>query len=61
MEKTTQQELTAQPISVEVLLEKYAKGDERSVEAVNERVARALAQVEAPAQRKHWQARFLEA
>jgi ribonucleoside-diphosphate reductase alpha chain len=45
--------LPAQDISEEVLLEKYAKGDERSAEAVNRRVARALAQAEAPATRAH--------
>ena len=32
----------AQAISEEVLLEKYAKGEERSIDAVNRRVARAL-------------------
>ena len=35
--------LPAQPISAEVLIEKYAKGDERSVADVHQRVARALA------------------
>ena len=44
--------LPAQPISEEVLLEKDAKGGERSIAAVHARVARALAQVEAPEQRK---------
>ena len=53
--------LPAQPISAEVLLEKYAKGDETSAEAVNLRVARALAQAEVPAQRRHWETRFAEA
>jgi ribonucleoside-diphosphate reductase alpha chain len=43
--------LPGQAISREVLLEKYAKGGERTVEAVNERVARALAQAEPPAER----------
>ena len=50
--------LPPQPISAEVLLEKYAKGDERSAEQVNLRVAQALAQAEDPAQRNTWQARF---
>ena len=53
--------LPAQPISAEVLIEKYAKGDERSAEAVNARVARALAQAEAPDQRKAWEERFARA
>ena len=51
----------AQAISEEVLIEKYAKGDERSIEAVNRRVARALAQAEAADQRVLWEARFAEA
>lgn len=46
--------LPAQPISAEVLLEKYAKGDERTVTDVRRRVARALAQAEAPDRRTHW-------
>lgn len=53
--------LPAQPISDEVLREKYAKGDERSADDVRRRVARALAQVEAPDQRATWEARFLQA
>jgi ribonucleoside-diphosphate reductase alpha chain len=53
--------LPAQPISDEVLREKYAKGDERTVDDVRRRVARALAQVEAPDQREAWEARFLQA
>ena len=53
--------LPPQAISAEVLAEKYAKGDERSADDVRQRVARALAAVEAPEQRAHWQARFLDA
>ena len=53
--------LPAQPISQEVLLEKYAKGGEQSVEAVRQRVARALAAVEPQAQRAQWEARFVDA
>jgi ribonucleoside-diphosphate reductase alpha chain len=57
----TRTELPSQPISTEVLVEKYAKGDETTTAAVHARVARALAQVEAPEQRRHWEARFAEA
>ena len=53
--------LSAQPISQEVLLEKYAKGDERSVDDVRARVARALASIEAPALRTQWESRFFDA
>ena len=53
--------LTAQSISEEVLLEKYAKDGEQSIADVNQRVARALAQAEEPAQRAHWEPRFLQA
>ena len=53
--------LPAQAISEEVLVEKYAKGDERSVDEVRTRVARALAAVESPENRAHWEARFAEA
>jgi ribonucleoside-diphosphate reductase alpha chain len=53
--------LPAQPISEEVLVEKYAKGDERHVNDVRARVARALAAVEAPDKQAHWEARFMEA
>jgi len=53
--------LPPQSISVEVLLEKYAKGEERSIFDVNQRVARALAAAEKPEQRSHWEQRFLHA
>ncbi|TAJ22688.1 MAG: adenosylcobalamin-dependent ribonucleoside-diphosphate reductase, partial [Rugosibacter sp.] len=50
-----------QEISGEVLIEKYAKGNERTVHDVRARVARALAGVETEDKRAHWEARFLEA
>ena len=53
--------LPPQAISTEVLLEKYAKGDEKDLHDVRARVALALAQVEAPDQREAWAARFLDA
>ena len=53
--------LPAQLITEEVLLEKYAKGEERTADDIRRRVARALAQAEAPEQRAHWEARFLDA
>lgn len=63
MSDTTQvtEQMATQSISEEVLLEKYAKGDEKSILDVNQRVARALAEVEAPDQRTHWEGRFLHA
>ncbi|MCV2369872.1 adenosylcobalamin-dependent ribonucleoside-diphosphate reductase [Roseateles oligotrophus] len=53
--------LPAQEISAEVLLEKYAKGDEQTLDELRQRVARALAQAEAPEARAEWEARFLDA
>ena len=50
-----------QEISGEVLLEKYAKGNEQNVHDVRQRVARALAAVEAEDKRAHWEKLFLEA
>jgi len=53
--------LETQPISIEVLIEKYSKGTEKSITDVNQRVARALAKVEAPEKQKDWEAKFLAA
>ncbi|PJC12339.1 MAG: hypothetical protein CO066_10950, partial [Comamonadaceae bacterium CG_4_9_14_0_8_um_filter_60_18] len=53
--------LAPQPISEEVLIEKYSKGTEKTVADVNQRVARALAAVEKPEEQKSWEARFLKA
>ena len=53
--------LPTQVICEEVLIEKYAKGDERSVADVSRRVATALAEVEAPENRAHWQQQFSQA
>ncbi|CAG0985431.1 partial ribonucleoside-diphosphate reductase alpha chain, partial [Rhodocyclaceae bacterium] len=50
-----------QEISGEVLLEKYAKGNEQNVHDVRTRVARALAAIEAEDKRAHWEKLFLEA
>lgn len=48
-----------QAISIEVLLEKYAKGDERSIDEVRARVARALAQVEQSDEQDDYAEQFL--
>jgi len=53
--------LAPQQISEEVLLEKYSKGSEKTILDVNQRVARALAEVEAPEHQKQWEAKFLKA
>ncbi|WP_119289052.1 adenosylcobalamin-dependent ribonucleoside-diphosphate reductase [Azohydromonas sediminis] len=53
--------LPGQPISTEVLIEKYAKDGERTVDDVRARVARALAAAEPPEQRAKWEQRFLHA
>ena len=47
-----------QEISTEVLLEKYAKGDETTINDVRERVAYALSEVEAPKNRKKYAKEF---
>ncbi|MGZ5780930.1 MAG: adenosylcobalamin-dependent ribonucleoside-diphosphate reductase, partial [Burkholderiaceae bacterium] len=48
-----------QDISTEVLIEKYAKGDETSIEQVYARVAQALAEIESPKNRKKHAEEFL--
>jgi ribonucleoside-diphosphate reductase alpha chain len=58
--KAAKAALPAQAITEEVLLEKYAKGDERTAEDVNRRVAHALALAETEDQREHWEQRFLQ-
>jgi ribonucleoside-diphosphate reductase alpha chain len=50
---------TAQPISEDVLAEKYLKPGENSADDVYRRVARALASAEVPEQRTHYEALFL--
>jgi ribonucleoside-diphosphate reductase alpha chain len=51
--------LPPQQVTLDVLLEKYAKGDEKTVEAVRRRVAHALAAVEKDSAR--WEPVFYEA
>ncbi|AUL99568.1 ribonucleoside-diphosphate reductase, adenosylcobalamin-dependent [Rhodocyclaceae bacterium] len=53
--------LAPQEISGEVLIEKYAKGEEKTITEVRRRVARALAAVEAEDKRAYWEAKFLDA
>ena len=49
-----------QEIAGEVLIEKYAKDGEKTIQEVRRRVAAALAAVEPEARRDHWEQRFLE-
>lgn len=58
-EQILQGALAPQDISVEVLQEKYAKGEERTIDDVRRRVARALAEAEPADRRDAWVARFL--
>src|SRR5258707_2321105 len=58
---STLTEAPPQEICRDTLLEKYAKGDEASIEEVRRGVARALAQVESDERRAHWERRFLQA
>ena len=51
--------LQEQEVSVEVLIEKYAKGAEVSIHDVRQRIARALAAGEDEKKRTHWEERFL--
>ena len=53
--------LEPQAISTDVLLEKYAKGDESTILEVQQRVARALASAEEAGQRDRWYSEFLTA
>jgi ribonucleoside-diphosphate reductase alpha chain len=54
-------ELAEQHISTEVLIEKYAKGNEQTALDVRRRVAQALAGVEDKRLRAHWEKRFFDA
>ncbi|MDD3352604.1 adenosylcobalamin-dependent ribonucleoside-diphosphate reductase [Zoogloea sp.] len=61
VQPATAANLEPQEISGEVLLEKYAKGNEKTIADVRLRVARALAAIESEDKRALWEARFLEA
>src|SRR5947207_5441407 len=61
MDSSTITEAPPQDIGRDTLREKYAKGNEASIDEVRRRVARALAQVETEERRAHWERRFLQA
>src|SRR5438067_1157922 len=61
MDNATLTSAPPQKICRETLIEKYAKGNEASIDEVRRRVARALAQVEPDERRAHWERRFLQA
>jgi ribonucleoside-diphosphate reductase alpha chain len=52
--------LSAQQFSIDVMLEKYAKGDERTVDDIYRRVARGVAAAEPPASRERVAAEFFD-
>ena len=58
-EKMFDRPLLAQEVSIDVLCEKYAKGSENTIGAVQERVARSLAQYESAELRDAMHERFL--
>jgi ribonucleoside-diphosphate reductase alpha chain len=60
-ESVAAQELPAQEISRDTLIEKYAKGKEATIDEVRRRVARALALAEPEDKRAHWERRFEQA
>lgn len=51
--------MAPQEISLDVLLEKYAKGNESNIHDVQSRVAQALASVEKPEFQGYWEERFI--
>ncbi|MFP5462890.1 MAG: adenosylcobalamin-dependent ribonucleoside-diphosphate reductase [Gammaproteobacteria bacterium] len=51
--------LPEQEVTIDVLVEKYAKGDERTPHEIRERVAKALASVEKAEEQERWAKEFL--
>lgn len=59
--QTTTQAMPVQPITQDVLLEKYAKGDETNAQEIFRRVARGIAQAEkTPELQAHWEEKFFQ-